>query len=96
MKKQFTQVHWDDVLADHCRQLVRLAVREDLGREVDWTTAALIPREAAATATIVSRAAGVAAGLATIELLFDEMDIQANCRFFAQDGDSLSKDAKLV
>ena len=96
MKKQFTQIHWDDALADHCRQLVRLAVREDLEREVDWTTPALIPREAVATATIVSRAAGVAAGLATIELLFEEMDIQANCRFFAQDGDSLSKDAKLV
>ena len=42
MAKEFPQIEWDEQLADDCRQLVRLAVREDLDRLYDWTTLALV------------------------------------------------------
>ena len=35
----FDQIEWDDATAEDCRQLVRLAIREDLEREQDWTDA---------------------------------------------------------
>ncbi len=43
--KEFHQTVWDKSLEDDCRQLVRLAVREDLDRQMDVTTMALIEPE---------------------------------------------------
>lgn len=76
--RDFSAVTWDAQCVDDCRQIVRLAMREDLGRSYDWTTVALVPAEATADAEIVARSAGVACGLRAIELLVDELaaDIQ--------------------
>ena len=58
--RDFNQVRWDEYLIDDCRQIVRLAVREDLDRHYDWTTVAMIPpgREGH-TAVVVARMASL-------------------------------------
>ncbi|MCA9218372.1 MAG: carboxylating nicotinate-nucleotide diphosphorylase [Planctomycetales bacterium] len=73
MHREFAQVEWDADLEDDCRQLIRLAVREDLGRTFDWTTVSLVLEEATGKANIVNREAGVIAGQGIIPLIIDEM-----------------------
>jgi nicotinate-nucleotide pyrophosphorylase (carboxylating) len=45
VSKEFHQIQWDEQVEDDCRQIVRLAVREDLDRHFDWTTVALAAPE---------------------------------------------------
>jgi nicotinate-nucleotide pyrophosphorylase (carboxylating) len=82
----FTQIIWDQQLADDCRQLVRLAVREDLERQLDWTTVALVREGAPGCAAVVARQAGVISGLRAAELALDEMDIKADWVPVVEDG----------
>ncbi|MES1213325.1 MAG: carboxylating nicotinate-nucleotide diphosphorylase [Singulisphaera sp.] len=74
MGAEFGEVVWDEALADDCRQLVRLAIREDLGRLYDWTTVALVPEAAHASALVRARRAGVIAGLPAAQLALAEYD----------------------
>ncbi len=67
---------WDARLEDDCRQLIRLAVREDLERANDWTTIALVGREAQGRANVVARRAGVIAGLPALVMIAAEYDRQ--------------------
>ena len=53
---------------------VRAALREDLGRAGDITSAATIPADAVAEAEFGARDAGVLAGLAFAEAAFREVD----------------------
>ena len=64
---EYHQQQRDDNLRDDLEQLVRLAIREDLDRGIDLTTAATVPLELEASAKIVSRVPGVAAGVELIE-----------------------------
>lgn len=86
MKSEFQPVEWDQITADDCRQIIRLAVREDLGRGLDLTTVALVPREARGAAHVVARRSGVIAGLPAAELVLDEMNIDAEWESLAADG----------
>jgi nicotinate-nucleotide pyrophosphorylase (carboxylating) len=54
-----------------CRQLVELALAEDLGASGDRTTLALIPAEQFATAALVARGVGVVAGLPAVALVLE-------------------------
>ncbi len=63
MKREFGQIAWDDFLEHDLRQLIRLAILEDLGREFDWTSLALIPPDAEATADVVACQDGIMAGI---------------------------------
>jgi len=74
VNNDFVQLAWDARLQDDCRQLVRLALREDLDRSFDWTTVALVPADAEGAALLVARAAGVVAGLLAIPVVLSEMD----------------------
>lgn len=89
MTKDFQQVAWDAALEDDCRQIVRLAIREDLDRLFDWTTLALVPTGSVAQAAIVSRKPGVACGLKAAELAISEMDVTIQLDAAAQDGDAI-------
>jgi hypothetical protein len=40
--RDFEQLCWNATIEDDLRQVVRLAVREDLDRGQDWTTVALV------------------------------------------------------
>lgn len=89
MPRDFHQLTWDDTVADDCRQIIRLAVREDLDRSFDLTTVALVPPDAEGAAAVVARANGVIAGLPAAALVLHEMDTRARFDPKAADGDRI-------
>ena len=90
MAKDFNQITWNAAVEEDCRQIVRLAVREDLDRLFDWTTLALVPTGATAQAAIVARQAGVACGLRAAELAISEMDVTIQLAPQVSDGDVIA------
>lgn len=82
----FAQIQWDDATADSCRQLVRLAIREDLDRGHDWTTLALVPEHAAGAAKLVTRRDGVIAGLPAAGVVIEEAELPIKWTDLATDG----------
>lgn len=74
MVRPFLAVRWDADTIDDCRQLIRLAVREDLDRQQDWTTVALVDAGAQGAADVVARTAGIAAGIEAAALVAEEYD----------------------
>ena len=71
------------------RQLIRLALAEDLGLRGDVTTTALIPMNQTGSVQIVARAAGVLAGLPVAVLVFQEVDQTVRFTHHANDGEVL-------
>ena len=96
MQKDFHQIIWDATLEDDLRQLVRLAVREDLDRYYDWTTVALVYSEARGRAAIVAREAGVVAGLRAVPVVIDEMHAAIDFNPRANDGDEVAAGTTLA
>ena len=88
--KEFRQIAWDEDVEDDCRQLIRLAVREDLGRLYDWTTVALVGETASGKARVVARKPGVIAGLPAARVALDEYDPQIEFEPRAADGDTVA------
>lgn len=74
MRRDFASQTIDAFLLDDLRMLVRLAIREDLGRTADLTTLALVPGGSLGSASIIARSPGVAAGLDLIPTMIDEME----------------------
>ena len=70
---------------------VRAALREDLGRAGDITSAATIPASARAEAVFAVRDPGVLAGLALAEAAFRELDAGVAFTALKRDGDRLAK-----
>jgi nicotinate-nucleotide pyrophosphorylase (carboxylating) len=92
--RDFKQIEWDEELADICRQLVRLAIREDLDRGEDWTTVALVPEDALASADIVARYPGVIAGLRAAEIVVEQMDSRLTLILHASDGTYVDRNCR--
>jgi nicotinate-nucleotide pyrophosphorylase (carboxylating) len=90
MSKEFRQVEWDAALEDDLRQLIRLSVREDLDRQYDWTTVALVEPDQRGAATLIARKPGVLAGLRAIPVVIDEMQAAIHCELRTNDGDEVS------
>jgi nicotinate-nucleotide pyrophosphorylase (carboxylating) len=72
--KPHRQIEWDAQLEDDCRELIRLAIREDLDRQHDWTTVALVGQQAQGRAVVVARQEGIVAGLPAARLALEEYD----------------------
>src|SRR5581483_7338095 len=72
-------------------EAVRDALREDLGRAGDITSAATIPETARARAAIVARKAGVLAGLPLAACAFSAFDPEASFAAKLADGDALER-----
>lgn len=89
MPHDFTQFEWNDAVEEDCRQLVRLAIREDLDRGHDLTTVSLVAREAQGTAEIVARQKGVICGLAAAACAADEANADITWTAMADDGDQI-------
>lgn len=87
MFKDYRQIEWDAEVEDDCRQLIRLAVREDLERLYDWTTVALVPDAAPGSARVVARKPGVIAGLPAARVALDEYDPTIEWRAVVSDGE---------
>jgi nicotinate-nucleotide pyrophosphorylase (carboxylating) len=86
----YRQIEWDADVEDDCRQLIRLAVREDLERLYDWTTVSLIPEATPGRARVVARQPGVVAGLPAARVTLDEYDPEIVWQTLVSDGDALS------
>jgi nicotinate-nucleotide pyrophosphorylase (carboxylating) len=86
----FRQIEWDSELEDDCRQLIRLAIREDLERSFDWTTVSLVPPDSEGSANVAARTAGVIAGLPAARLALAEYDSSATWMEYCPDGTSVS------
>ena len=86
MAKEFHQIDWDAAVEEDCRQIVRLAVREDLDRLFDWTTLALVPSGQAGRAAMVSRQGGVVAGMRAAQVAIGEMDVHLQLDVSLDDG----------
>lgn len=84
--RDFELITWDERLEADCRELVRLAIREDLDRWYDWTTVALVPEQATATARIIARQKGVLAGIPAARLALRGYDDQASFEPCSDDG----------
>ncbi len=68
------------------RQLIRLALQEDLAEKGDLTSDALIDEKATGEVQIVSRQAGILAGTKVAELVFAELDPAVAWRPLCDDG----------
>ena len=77
MPKEYRQQTWDADVEHDCRQIVRLAILEDLERGHDWTTVSLAAEEATAAADLVARKPGVIAGIDAARIALEEMEISA-------------------
>jgi nicotinate-nucleotide pyrophosphorylase (carboxylating) len=66
--------------------VVRNALREDLGRAGDLTTDAIVPAEAVGEARIVAREAGVVSGTLTVERTFALLDPRVKVDIAVRDG----------
>ena len=86
MAKEFQQITWDAALEDDLRQLVRLAVCEDLQRAQDWTTVSLVSHDAEGRAAVVVRESGVLVGMRAAEVVLDEMESGASWHVAVEDG----------
>jgi nicotinate-nucleotide pyrophosphorylase (carboxylating) len=89
MPADFTQHDWNSAIEDDLRQIVRLAVREDLDRFHDWTTLALVSADQQGRAAIVVRKPGVIAGLRALPIVIDEMHAAIDVEPIAADGDEI-------
>jgi nicotinate-nucleotide pyrophosphorylase (carboxylating) len=96
MDHDFAQLEWNDAIAEDCRQLVRLAVREDLDRFHDWTTVSLVPPDAAGKAAVVCREPLVVAGMKAAELALAEMDARIVWSAAVSDGARVDKGTTLA
>jgi nicotinate-nucleotide pyrophosphorylase (carboxylating) len=74
-----------------CRQLVHLALAEDLGPIGDVTIQALLTHQGSGSAVFVARSAGVLAGLEAAALTFEAIDPDVRFERLRDDGASLTK-----
>jgi nicotinate-nucleotide pyrophosphorylase (carboxylating) len=91
----FHQLEWDRQLEDDSRQLIRLAVREDLSRWQDWTTLALIDPDAQGGAVLTARQSGQTAGLLLVPLILEEMNLRVAFQTAVRDGQPFAPGATL-
>jgi nicotinate-nucleotide pyrophosphorylase (carboxylating) len=92
VSREFHQIQWDEQLEDDCRQIVRLAVREDLDRHYDWTSVALATPQLRGEVAVVVRRPGVIAGLRAVPVVMDEMEIEARWQPLIEDGQPVRSD----
>jgi len=94
--KDYRPVLWDATLEDDLRQLVRLAVREDLDRHHDWTTTLLVDEQAVSRAVVTARKPGIVAGLPGAALTLAEYDRRIEWKPLVDDGTTVAAGTKLA
>jgi len=77
------------------RQLLELAIAEDLSDEGDVTSKAIF-QDNKITTTLISKDTGVFAGAECLLETFRELDRNVQVRFFVKDGDSLQPDTEVA
>jgi nicotinate-nucleotide pyrophosphorylase (carboxylating) len=87
---------WTDAEASAARQLIRLALAEDLGSAGDVTSQATIAISAIGQAKFVVRKAGVIAGLPVAALVCSAVDSTLALHLHTADGDSVPPGSTLA
>ncbi len=82
-----------DVLDEELLHTVRIALAEDIGS--GDITAALIPEQQTAQATVISREAAIVCGMAWFNAVFEELDSRIRIDWLVQDGDQVHSDQPL-
>jgi len=77
----------DSFLLEDLSDILRLAIREDLGRSVDLTTMAIVPSGVVGSAALISRGRGVAAGIDLIDEMIAELDCKIQWQQTVGDGE---------
>lgn len=72
--QDYPQIVWNETIQARAALLAELALAEDLNAEQDWTTTSLVPADAKGAARIVTRKAGVLAGMPLVELVCQLVD----------------------
>lgn len=93
MPKEYRQQSWDADVEHDCRQIVRLAILEDLERGHDWTTVSLAAENATAAADLVARRPGVIAGIEAARIALEELEIEAAWEPQVADGTRVERGA---
>jgi nicotinate-nucleotide pyrophosphorylase (carboxylating) len=96
MDRDFHQVAWDETLQAELKEILRLAVWEDLQDEGDWTSRALVPEGVRGTAAVVARQPGLVAGLPAGEMASAAIDPRLRWLPAAQDGQIVRRGDRLV
>ena len=96
MKRDFQQIEWNAAAEAECRRIVQWAVREDLDRQQDWTTVALVPPDAMGCAAIAARRAGVVAGMSAVRVALAEMESQIEMTEALADGSAIKAGSRLA
>jgi nicotinate-nucleotide pyrophosphorylase (carboxylating) len=91
LDQDFTQTTWDDPLQADLRDLLRLAIREDLADERDWTSMALVPEGVTGRADVVARREGLIAGLPGAEMTLQLVDPRLKWLSEMVDGQSVGQ-----
>ena len=82
-----------DVLDEELLHTVRIALAEDIGS--GDITAALIPEQQTARATVFSRETAIVCGMAWFNTVFEELDSRIRIDWLVQDGDQVHSDQPL-
>lgn len=85
-----------EALFDDLRQLVRLAIREDLSNSFDLTTVSVVPEGLPAQAQIAARQPGVAAGLELLNVIVETLNADLHVDVRSADSNSFECGATLA
>jgi nicotinate-nucleotide pyrophosphorylase (carboxylating) len=96
LRREFNQITWDQALQADLEVILRLAVREDVEDQGDWTSRALVPDSATGQAAVVVRQPGVIAGLPGAEMILAAIDHRLRWRPEAADGQAVNRGDRLA
>jgi nicotinate-nucleotide pyrophosphorylase (carboxylating) len=82
-----------DVLDEELLHAVRFALAEDIGS--GDLTAALVPENTTAQATVISRESAIVCGMAWFNAVFAELDSRIDINWLVRDGDTVHSDQTL-
>jgi len=94
--QEFQQFEWDRLVDEDCRAIIRLAINEDLGQQQDWTTVALVPADRKGAANVVTREAGIVAGMPAVAAILEEMKAQLTASPASADGEQVETGTTLL
>ncbi|WP_423838894.1 nicotinate-nucleotide diphosphorylase, partial [Symmachiella dynata] len=77
---------FDDHARANARQLLEMALREDLDDAGDLTSRALIDEQQRGHVSVVVREPGIVAGLPIIDMVFEQLDPHIEVRRLVEDG----------
>lgn len=95
MKRDFEQQTWNAELESAVRDILRIAVWEDVESFGDLTSLALIPENVSGSTVVRARKPGIVAGLAAVPSVLAAVDGRLKWHCDSPDGQTVASDANL-